>query len=206
MAGFLDFIFASKKVRTLKKWEKAGRPAPPPHYIKQQAIEEYQSTTGCTILVETGTFKGDMVFAQKDNFEHIYSIELSEKLFEEAKKRFVNNKNVTILQGDSGKVLHTLIKEIKSPAIFWLDGHYSAGETAKGEKDCPIYEELSAIFSEPNPGHIILIDDARCFNGAGDYPTIEALTAFIKQKDPAYKVTVKDDLIRYSLPRHHENT
>ena len=35
--------------------------------------------------------------------------------------------------------------------------------------------------------------------------TLKFLT-YIKQKDPAYKVTVKDDLIRYSLPRHHENT
>ena len=206
MFRFFHFIFASEKERTLKKWEKAGRPVPPPHYVKQQAIEEYQSATGFSILVETGTFKGDMVFAQKDRFEHIYSIELSQKLYEDAQKRFQQNENVSILLGDSGKVLQVLIKEIKKPAIFWLDGHYSAGETAKGEKECPIYEELSAIFSTPNPGHIILIDDARCFNGTGDYPTIDALTTFIKQKDPGYTVSVKDDLIRFTLPRHHENT
>lgn len=206
MLVFFSAIFGSKKQRTLKKWEKAGRPAPPPHYIKQQAIEDYQRSSGIEILVETGTFKGDMVFAQKNNFKHIYSIELSEKLFEEAKKRFQNDQHISILQGDSGKVLYRLMNEIKEPAIFWLDGHYSAGETAKGEKECPIYEELSAIFSQPNPGHIILIDDARCFTGTGDYPTIEALSAFIKQNNPAYSLLVKDDLIRFTLPQHHENS
>ena len=47
--------------------------------------------------------------------------------------------------------------------------------------------------------YILLIDDARFFNGTGDYPTIENLTSYIKGKDNRYNVEVKDDIIRYTI-------
>lgn len=120
-----------------------------------------------------------MVWAQRKNFRKNYSIELSEPLYIKAKKRFKRYSHINILQGDSGKVLHTMLDKMTEKSIFWLDGHYSSGITAKGDKECPIYEELSAIFkSEKN--HILLIDDARCFTGQGDYPSIEELSGFIK--------------------------
>jgi hypothetical protein len=122
---------------------------------------------------------------------------LSLDLFNDAKRRFNNDKNVTIIQGDSGKVLPKILSEINEPAIFWLDGHYSAGITARGEKECPIFEELDAIFNHSKHNHILLIDDARFFNGQGDYPTISALTDYIKSKNGEYKVEVKHDIIRY---------
>ena len=52
-----------------------------------------------------------------------------------------------IVQGDSGKVLSEILLEINEPAIFWLDGHYTAGITARGVKECPIFEELDCIFN-----------------------------------------------------------
>jgi hypothetical protein len=116
-------------------------------------------------------------------------------------KRFKNDKNVTIVQGDSGKVLPKILKDINEPAIFWLDGHYSAGITAQGDKDCPIYEELDAIFDAKKLDHILLIDDARCFIGNGDYPTIAKLTEYVKSKNPKYQVEVKDDSIRYVIQK-----
>ena len=89
--------------------------------------------------------------------------------------------------------------KINEPAIFWLDGHYSAGITARGDKDCPIFEELDAIFDKNNFEHILLIDDARLFIGEGDYPTIEELTNYIRIKKKKYRVNVKHDIIRYVI-------
>lgn len=185
--------------KQLKEWEKNGCPVPPPHIVKQMAIKEYQEKYKNEILVETGTYKGDMVEAQKNNFKRIYSIELAVEFFNKAKQRFIKDKNVTIVQGDSGKVLPVILSEINAPAIFWLDGHYSAGKTARGDKDCPIFEELEAIFNKKNFEHILLIDDARCFIGEGDYPTIEELTNFIRSKNEKYRVEVKHDIIRYVI-------
>jgi len=185
--------------KQLNEWKNNGRQIPPPHILKQITIIEYQKLYGYKVLIETGTFLGDMVEAQKKNFEKIISIELAPDLFEKALKRFKKDHNVIILQGDSGKVLPEILNEVNEPAIFWLDGHYSAGITAKGDKDCPIFEELEAILNSKTFNHIILIDDARFYNGNGDYPTIEKLTDYIRNKNDKYRMEVKDDIIRYAI-------
>ena len=184
----------------LAEWEKNGRPSPPPHIVKQLAIQECLRKFQTEILVETGTYLGDMVEAQRDHFKKIYSIELSEKLFNKAIKRFKDHLHIKILHGDSGIVLNKLMNEIDKPALFWLDGHYSHGITAKGEKECPVPEELKAIFKSALP-HIILIDDARLFNGTHDYPTIEQIMEIIRSNNRQYLVEIKDDIIHLT-PSH----
>jgi hypothetical protein len=186
--------------RQLKAWQKNGSPYPPPHIVKQMAIAEYQQKYRHTLLVETGTHLGDMVEAQRTKFKKIISIELGIDLFEQAQERFKNYTNITIVQGDSGKVLPKILNDIHEPAIFWLDGHYSAGITAKGDKESPIFEELDAILNSNNKyEHVLLIDDARCFNGEGDYPTIEKLTAYFQSKNDRYWLEVKHDIIRFVI-------
>lgn len=179
-----------------KKWEMNGKPLPPPHTIKQEAIRYYQKRSGYGILVETGTYKGDMILAQKDFFKKIYSIELAETLFEKAKKRFRNNPAVTLLQGNSGDVIANVLNELKEPAIFWLDGHYSGGITATIEKHSPINEELQTIIANNRLQHIILIDDARIFNGTQGYPTIEEVKDMTAKYFHGYHFSVDEDIIR----------
>jgi hypothetical protein len=171
----------------------------PPHVFKQNTILEFQKKTGFDTLVETGTYLGDMVEAQKKFFKKIYSIELSTKLYKMAKSRFSKDGNVEIVQGDSGRMLSTIVSKLDKPAIFWLDGHYSGNITAKGDKECPVYEELDAIFKGRISNHVLLIDDARCFVGQGDYPTIEELTKFIECRIPGYKLEIKKDILCYTV-------
>jgi len=194
----LGYVRTKVEAKQLKEWQELNCPSPPPHIVKQLAIKEYQAKSQYNILIETGTYLGQMIEAQKNTFKQIFSIELSQELFEKAQKRFKKDSNVTIVQGDSGKVMGMVLKNISEPVIFWLDGHYSSGITAKGEKDCPIFEELNSIFKATKLKHVFLIDDARHFNGEGDYPTIEELTKFIKKHDSNYKVEVKNDILRYT--------
>jgi hypothetical protein len=163
---------------TINKWLSEGMPAPPPHIVKVNTVASYAKTGKYKVLVETGTFMGDMIEAQQNNFEQIYSIELSVPFWEKAKEKFKSQPHIKLLQGDSGQVMQNLIQEINQPAIFWLDGHYSGGNTALGEKVSPIFEELEAIFTSKLE-HCILIDDARLFDGKGDYPSIEEVKRFI---------------------------
>jgi hypothetical protein len=162
-------------------------------------IKEYGKKYSIQILVETGTYFGEMVEAQRANFQKIFSIELSKELWAKASDKFSPYPKIKILQGDSGVVLHKIMPEIEKPALFLLDGHFSAGVTAKGDKDCPIFEELDAIFSGSPHNHVILIDDARCFVGEGDYPTIENLSSYIRAKNPKYSIQIKDDIIRATI-------
>ncbi len=192
-------LFRKKESKSDKQiiedWINNGKPVPPPHVIKQQTILAYKTQFKPAYLVETGTYLGDMVYAMKDQFEKIYSIELSEKLHLKATKRFKNEDNINLLQGDSGSRLSEIVNELDGPALFWLDGHYSGGITALGAKECPVPEELDAIFISKYP-HIILIDDARMFNGTHHYPTIEEIKNKISRAGKNYSLTVEDDIIR----------
>jgi uncharacterized LabA/DUF88 family protein len=192
----LKKIYSKKQLRD---WYSNGCPVPPPHIVKQLTIKEYQKRSGYKILIETGTFLGDMVEAQKKCFEKIISIELSVELYKKAVKRFKRHSNVEIVYGDSGQVLPEIMKDIDIPAIFWLDGHYSEGITAKGDTDCPIYNELTAIFNDKNLKNIILIDDARCFTGKGDFPRLDELTGFIKTRNQKCQISLENDIIRVKL-------
>ena len=179
----------------LAEWERQGRPAPPPHPVKQRNLRRYAREYGLRVLVETGTYLGDMVEAMKRDFDEIYSVELGQELYEQAKLRFASEPHVKLLQGDSGVVLKQIVDGLDRPALFWLDGHYSAGITAQGEKDTPIYEELAHILNAPDLGHVILVDDARNFGSDPAYPTLEELKEFVNSKRPS-RITVEDDSIR----------
>jgi hypothetical protein len=195
----LTFLRKTWEKRILLKWLKDGSPIPPPHIVKQMAIEEYRKKYNYSIFIETGTYRGGMVEAQRINFKKIISIELNQELCIKAQKRFKRDSHITIIQGDSGKVLPFILKDINEPAIFWLDGHYSGGGTSKGESECPIYNELSAIFNSKMDNSILLIDDARCFIGDENYPTLEELTRYIRKNNPKYHVEIKNDILRYSV-------
>jgi hypothetical protein len=185
--------------RFYKDWVETGRALPPPHQVKQYLVETIQKTTKYNLLIETGTYYGQMIDSQLENFEKIISIELSETLHSIAVEKYKDVKKVILYQGDSGDVLVHLMKTITEPAIFWLDGHYSEGETAKGVKDCPIFEELDAIFSAKKLSHVLLIDDARLFIGINDYPTIKELEEFINMHRPHSNITTEDDMIKIYL-------
>jgi hypothetical protein len=191
-----NWIVKRRQAKEIAEWEKKGKPIPPPHIMKQRTLETDAKKYKLKILVETGTYYGDMVEAVKNCFDYIFTIELSVELFKQAKKRFKKERHIEVIHEDSGKELKNIVSKINQPALFWLDGHYSSGVTARGEKDTPIYEELHYILSIQNMGHVIIIDDARCFGTDPAYPTIKDLKEFIKTKRKNVQIFIQDDSIR----------
>jgi hypothetical protein len=186
---------SSNRSDVIERWEQQGKPSPPPHVLKQRIIKDYAKQYNCSVLVETGTYMGDMVYALCKNFKEVYSIELSDYLWRLAVKRFKEYPSVTILQGDSSSVLPILVPTLTTSAFFWLDGHYCGGITAQADVFCPIYGELEAIFKSPFQ-HVIMIDDARCFDGTFDYPTYEDLCVFVRKHRPSCTIIIRNDIIR----------
>jgi hypothetical protein len=182
-------------IKEHKEWEEKGKPLPVSNFSKQEVLRTFQKKYQVKILVETGTYLGDTLYTLSSDFQRLYSIELSTHYYQLAKRRFKNFSQIQLLQGDSGAVLKELVPTLDAPAIFWLDGHYSGGLTAKGEKECPVFEELSSIFSSPF-SHLIFIDDARLFIGENDYPTIERLKHFTQLNKPDYQFYIENDCIR----------
>lgn len=198
--GFRDSIFFDSYKRISFRgeyvwWRLRGSPQPKvPHIVKQKTLTEFATRLDLQIMVETGTNLGNMVNAQKDRFREIYSIELDTWLAARAKRKFARYSGIHLYQGDSGKILPTIIPNIKEPALFWLDAHW-------GDIDAPIKQEMECIYRHPVREHVILIDDARYFDGHGDYFSIDELREHAAREYPGSVVEVKDDIIRIYKPR-----
>src|SRR5207245_3027677 len=104
--------------------------------------------------------------------------------------------HVGILNGDSGQLLSAILRELRAPALFWLDAHYSGDGTAKAAIETPILSELTSILSHAIRNHVVLIDDARLFNGLNDYPSMREVTDIISSTRPDLDIHVGNDMIR----------
>ncbi|MHA1768078.1 MAG: rRNA adenine N-6-methyltransferase family protein, partial [Promethearchaeota archaeon] len=184
------------KKRQIRKWKKSNRKCSPPHFYKASLVKKYAKKFSLDILIETGTGKGNMIQAVLKYFKKIYSIELSSELYNQARKRFLKYDHVKLYHGDSANILPEILSSITKPALFWLDAHYSGGNTARGNIDTPIIKELEAIFRASKYEHVILIDDANFFNGENDFPTLEKLQELIFRYRPTWIFINKDNIIR----------
>jgi hypothetical protein len=187
------------RINAVREWKNKGKKYPPPHELKQSVIEYYRNKYSLKTFVETGTYLGKMIEVQSLFFKKCYSIELSEALYDKAVIKFSNMDSVTLLQGDSGERLPEVVSGLSDSSLFWLDGHYSEGFTAKGTLNTPVIKELKTILSDTRFNHVILVDDARCFDGTNDYPTIVDLISLVKSLNPKYSCQVEDDIIRITV-------
>jgi len=113
-------------------------------------------------FIETGTCNGDTTFALEPYFDKVHTIEYSEKYYNNTKNRYTGNK-INFILGDSSIIFESLLPKINDKCIFFLDGHWSGGDTGKSNKDCPLYEEVTHINNLFQNDAIIIIDDARLF-------------------------------------------
>lgn len=128
--------------------------------ISREVLKKYSKFAD--VFIETGTHIGNTTQMAFDvGFKKVYTIELSKHFYDEALKRFASNENIICILGDSAEKLEQILGELDAPAVFWLDGHWSMGNTAKGEKAVPIFEELDVISTHYIKNHTILIDDLR---------------------------------------------
>jgi len=142
---------------------------------KQRIVKDYARRFGLRVLVETGTYLGDMVDATQREFREIHSIELDEALYASAKHRFRTIAHVHLYRGDSGELLPVVLSRISEPCLFWLDAHPSGGVTAGSLLSPPVTREVEAILAHPTRGHVVLIDDAASFTGHDGYPSLDEL-------------------------------
>lgn len=174
---------------------------------KHEVIKSYAGVTHGLTFLESGTFRGDTVEAMLPFFRKLISIELFEELYLAATKRFEGNENVSILNGDSGKILASVINEIEGPIVYWLDGHYSgAGTALSKDTQCPIIAELKAVTTRGNPADVILIDDARLFGWRSGYPSKQSVRGIVSKQLPSHKFMIREDIIVICPKGMHSST
>lgn len=119
------------------------------------------------VFVETGTFQGEtLAQAVNAGFKYVHTIDVVQKYCDQAKLRFKDHENLHCHCGTSPDILKNII-DVKKSTTFWLDAHYQNNadfETCEKYGQCPVLEELKAIFSfEWQARIVILIDDSHMF-------------------------------------------
>ena len=128
------------------------KPAPPRSKIGNAVVFSPPLAVG-----EAQKRKGKIV-------DEVWTIELSDEYFTRASSRFSARSDVHVIHGRSEDRLPAVLADVVGPAVFWLDGHWSGGDTAGEERECPILDEIAAIDAWDHAGgSAILIDDARLF-------------------------------------------
>lgn len=176
-------------------WILKGKPVPAEGIYKWKVLKTLGKQHGIRTFVETGTAGGGTVRELEGRFDALYTIELDPILYKEGVAKSPGSTKIHFLEGDSGIVLKKVLNRLSSPALFWLDAHYSGTGTARAALDTPVVQEILSIFSHPNKRHIIVIDDMREFNGTHDYSTLHDLEAIIRERGPEYLSRRDNDLM-----------
>ncbi len=136
--------------------------------VPTKETEYLKNSLKLDVFVEGGTYKGGTAKDMSEKFRKVYTIEKSDVMFDIAKENLKDIKNITMLKGDTREHLYSIM-ENNNNLLFWLDAHWSGGETYGEEDECPLIEELKTIFKY-NKNYAILIDDARLFLAPPPYP------------------------------------
>lgn len=180
-------------------WRARSHPKRSPHLVKQRALLEYANKYNLRILVETGTYYGEMVAAMRRSFDRVDSVESVPELARAAGRKFKRFPNVHIFEGESQEVIPEILASLTAPALFWLDAGYYTWDGLDRNKQ-RLATELEAILSHRIRGHVVLVDDASTLKfRAGDNPepsnTAELLTN-LTAAFPDRRVEILDDIVR----------
>lgn len=155
---------------------------------------------GLTRAIETGTFLGGGTRLLAGLFPSVVTIELAEPLAARARSELADLPGVTVRQGNSRTILSELVDPAQ-PTLYWLDGHWSGGETAGSDDECPVMDEVAAV-AAGSAADCILIDDARLFAASpppphdpAAWPTLVELFDALRSARPGHHVTVLRDLV-----------
>lgn len=172
---------------TLKFYTFGGLPT---MKVKRKYIVNLSNQFKIKALIETGTYFGQSTKYFSKNFDQVYTIELSQELHDFVKES--NSKvNIKFYQGDSSEILKLIVKELPYKCTFFLDAHASGGVTVYGETVSPVKIELGILANFPYlKESLLILDDARGFDGTNSYPTIEEIKDWAKELNlgKVYKV------------------
>lgn len=154
------------------------------HGIPRKLALELRDRYGLKVFIETGSYVGGTLFWASFHFRKVIGIEISRFYYEFCKRTCGGAKNVVLIRGDSRIELSRALSLAESPALVWLDAHWSSDlEADKPEMgECPLLYELMALNIDGRP-HVILIDDAKLFDPPfnDEWPDIEQIRALLAE-------------------------
>jgi hypothetical protein len=165
--------------------------------IATRVIHDY----GLKEFVETGTWYGASSRWAANHFDHVYTVEISQKFYDDAIIKLSDIDNISCYFGDSVEMLPTMISELTKPALFWLDAHWDGAGGVIYDNWCPVVGEIK-IINELMPimelAHVIMVDDIRLMNG-GKWAQINDILTLLSN-DNVRDVILVDD-VAVAVPR-----
>lgn len=115
------------------------------------------------VFVETGTLGGTTSFVAAPLFKAVHTVELSKYHYQRVTEKNTFSNLKTYL-GNSSDVLKRIVPTISQSKLYWLDAHFSGGNTAtlrddRGVAISPLMDEIQVILSNGLKDSVILIDD-----------------------------------------------
>ena len=182
------------QVRQICAWKDRSYAMPAPHFIKQSTLLRHACRDA--VWVETGTYLGETTRFLAKRFPFVYTIEPSSECFRLARKRLRGIRNVELIAGTSEDILQPLLAKVGFQSVcFWLDGHFSAGITFKGNSKSPVLHELEVIGAsfQKFDNVVVFIDDVRCAqNDPENYPSLDVYVDWARQNSLIW--TVENDI------------
>jgi len=159
---------------------------------------------GERVFYESGTYNGDGIAdALAAGFTQIHSYEIAKNWHDYSKARFLDDSRVNLHFAPSQSMD---LSNLNERAVFWLDGHYSFGDTSYHGTVCPVLQELEIIKNHHIKTHTILVDDVRLY-GTREFAdiTLQEVGAMIKSMNPAYEFKfmdghIENDILVASVP------
>ncbi|MEG4454186.1 FkbM family methyltransferase [Microcoleus sp. N9_A1] len=169
----------------------------PPIEIISQLKEAY----GINNFIETGTYQGHTAYWASQVFEQVFTIEYSQDLYQKVTEKYGHITNIEFLYGDSRNLIDNTVSQLESLSLFWLDAHWSGGQTYGEIDECPLLAEI-AIINRSDCEHFIFIDDARLFlspppppHSPQHWPDISAVLNLLNSGKNSRHIVIIDDVI-----------
>jgi hypothetical protein len=174
-----------------------------PHsYTKFKILKDLGRRYSAPLFIETGTYRGVTARRASHIFSRVITIELDEALATEATKRLAKYSNVQVLQGDaSARLEEAFSGSDLSPAVVFLDAHFSGGETARGSELDPAVVELAILARNKQRVAAVVIDDFRTFGTDPSVPTKGRLLSEAERLFPHPEWTITVALDQLSICR-----
>ena len=147
-----------------------------------------------SVAVETGTFEGETSLLLADAFGSCMTIERSERLAQNAQRRFAQDPRIRVLQGSSRDRLAEALPPKDRGCFFWLDAHGMYDYAGSDHEENPLLTELEVVLNTRGTSpNVIAVDDARGMGTQPGWPLLGRILGLMA--DYGYGGVVVDDCL-----------
>lgn len=146
---------------------------------------------GMKYFVELGTYKAETTRLVAPHYEHVYSIEIHDGLYNEALESCKDYNNITLVHGDTIEQVGSIAEKLGGETVFFVDSHISGHDSSwNGKNRVPVFEELEMILPHISKPSVFIFDDLRFWTSqkAWDWSHISNMGILGKFKNNGIKI------------------